>query len=311
MNFLQHCGAATVLAFSSGLATAQDEVFDAVLFLQLQVQANYEVDGLVPTGEWDAPTAVGVATYLRHLQEGTGLGPEPPDGDYTPEFRAELVGWLETMDTAHPQVAVVQEVHLALNLLADRGILDPTLPFDPGRQELFATAVLVMANGFLWEWGDELIGRWIGSRRGPEAAAAFGENAPRYLAGFVERYPLAGMLLNGLGVWISLGAVLAVIIARSNGGGFANGFKAGAFCEAVEGAVAFFGEVNTFGDADGALVLKFTAVMALVSGLTVGWIASSKSPGKTAAAEVLIIGLLASAVYVLFLTQGCLQSIQS
>ena len=311
MNFLKHCWAATVLVVVSGLATAQDEVFDAVLFLQEQVQATYEVDGLYSTGEWDAPTAVGVATYLRDLQEGTGLGPEPPDGEYTPEFRAELAGWLETMDTSHPKVAAVLEVHQAMNLLTDRGILAPAVPFDPSRQELLATGVLVMANGFLWEWGDELIGRWIGSQHGPEAAAAFGENAPRYLAGFVERYPLAGMILNGLGVWISLGAVLAVIIARSNGGGFANGFKAGAFCEAVEGAIAFFGEVNTFGVADGALVLKFTAIMAVVSGITVGWIASSKSPGKTAAAEVLIIGTLASAVYILFLNQGCLQSLQS
>lgn len=169
---------------------------------------------------------------------------------YTGPTRAQVTKWFPTKATPTPVPVTASE--------GFGGASSGSVPSGAGRVML-----LSFANGFLWEWGDEILCNKTTSN--PQGCK---DGAKALLQYYLDEHPWFVIIPNFIGNYLCLTGMLVILFARFAGRGMGMGkaFKYGFFAEVLESIVRATGEISTFGSLD----VKGHLMMLLIAGFLTG-----------------------------------------
>lgn len=249
-------------------------------------------DEVTANGTWDDSTAKALYSFVRELQKDRVWGKgwrRRTDGIYSDAFAKHLRAKIDALADADDLRAFVD----ALDYLKSQRIYtSPTraevVKWFPPKTAPRAVAVtpsrglgegssgsapsgagrvmlLSFANGFLWEWGDEILcNKTASDPRGCK------EESKALLQYYLDEHPWYVIIPNFIGNYLCLTGMLVIMFARFAGRGMRirTAFKYGFFAEILESIVRATGEISTFGSLDVKGLFMMTLIAGFVTGIS-------------------------------------------
>jgi hypothetical protein len=270
-----------------------------VMTVQETLKASVS-SGLSVDGKWNTSTESGVRSFLQQLQQHADWGKGwtgQIDGIYSTSLAAHLLNRVNATDAWNRPTAAVNSIKqflTALDQLKIAGIYTEPAPLPtptptplPSPSPLVSQSLpasesiqsgdtgqgffLALANGFLWEFGDEIY-----CKATSNDFAKCHAKAKEDIEQAIRENSVAVMVMNFIGVLFSFGGAIAIWLARSGHKVGASAFMIGFVAESIETVASMIGEVSTFGTLqDPATFIKFSLGACLVTG-TVVWLQSLK-----------------------------------
>ena len=275
------------------------EVVQAIL-----QNAGLTAPGFAVDGAWGTDDESVVAEYIKSLQSFPELGQgRAADGRWTAELSQAMRSLLSELDPEQEQVKTWQAFTDAMDHLAEVGVYQgpqqaaqfaiqppppgvfsaPALQPAPTQESIssgdyWRACVLSWANGFLWEFGDEIIAKLIEREDGNSARAeAFREQVPDLMERASDSNAIILMICAMFGYSVSIfGEAAIVFVGLQTERRPYKAFKLGAGVEILEEIVALLGEYSTMGSVNFQAALIMGGAAALVTGCLAAAAAGNK-----------------------------------